>query len=66
MTKNQWMAKEMVSRPTFEVASKNVVESKTAKLLHGTEVTTNNLLRGQKKVVATKINIVGNINDAAT
>ena len=66
VTKNQWLAKEMVLRHTFEVASQNAVESKTAKSLHGTEVATQNLLMGHKKVVATNINIAGNINDVET
>ena len=66
MTKNQWLTKEMVSRHTFEVATQNVVESKTARSQHGTEVATHNLLRGQKNVVTTKINIAGNRNDVAT
>ena len=56
----------MVSRHAFEVATQNAVESKNTRLRHGTEVATQNLLRGQKNVVATKINIVGNINDVAT
>ena len=56
----------MVSRHAFEVATQNAVESKTARSRHGTEVTTHNLLRGQKNVVATKVNIAGNINDFAT
>ena len=55
-----------MSRHAFEVAIHNAVESKTAKSRHEIEVTTQNLLRGQKNVVATKINIAGNINDVAT
>ena len=66
VTKNRWLPKEMVSRHAFEVATQNAVESKIAKSRHGTEVATQNLLRGQKNVVATKINIVGHINDVAT
>ena len=66
MTKNQWLATEMVSRHAFEVTTQNVVESKTARSRHGTEVATQNLLRGQKNVVATKINIADNKNDVAT
>ena len=66
MTKNQWLTKEMVSRHAFEVATHNVVESKTTRSLHGTEVVTQNLLRGQTNVVATKINIAANRNDVAT
>ena len=66
MTKNQWLTKEMVSRPAFEVAKHNAVESKTSRSRHGTEVATQNLLKGQKNVVATKINIAGNRNDIAT
>ena len=66
MTKNQWLTKEMVSRHAFEVATRNAIESKTARSRHGTEVTTHNLLRGQKNMFATKINIAGNINDVAT
>ena len=65
-TKNQWLATEMVSRHAFEVLTNNVVESKIAKSRHGTEVTTLNLLRDQKNVVATKINIAGDINDVTT
>ena len=49
-------------RYSFDVATQNAVERKTARLQHGTKVTTQNLLRGQKNVVATKINIAGNIN----
>ena len=56
----------MVSRHAFEVATQNAVESKTARSRHGTKVGTHNLLRGQKNVVATKINIAGNKNDVAT
>ena len=48
------------------VATQNAVESKIARSRHGTEVATQNLLRGQKNVVATKINIVGNRNDVVT
>ena len=66
MTKNQWLTKEMVSRHAFKVATQNAVESKIARSRHGTEVATQNLLRGQENVVATKINIAGNINDVAT
>ena len=46
MTKNQWLIKEMVSRHAFEAVTQNAVESKTARLRHGTEVATQNLLRG--------------------
>ena len=66
VTKNQWLTKEMVSRHAFEVATQNAVESKTVRSQHGTEVATQNLLRGQKKVIATKINIAGNRNNVAT
>ena len=66
MTKNKWLTKEMVSRHDFEAATQNGVESKTTRSRHGTEVATQNLLRGQKNVVATKINIVGSRNDVAT
>ena len=66
VTKNQWLTKEMVSRHAFEVATQNVVKSKTVRLRYGTEVATQNLLRGQKNVVATKVNIVGKRNDVAT
>ena len=66
VTKNQWLTTEMVSRHAFEVATQNAVESKTARSRYGTEVVTKNLLRGQKNVVATKINIAGNRNDVAT
>ena len=66
MTKNQWLTKEMVSLHAFEVATHNAVESKTTRARHGTEVVTQNLLRGHKNVVATKINIAGNRNDVAT
>ena len=66
MTKNQWLITEMVSQHTFVVTTHNAVESETTKSRHGTEVTTHNLLRGQKNVVTTKINIAGNINDVAT
>ena len=66
VTKNQWLTTEMVSRHAFKVATHNAVESKTARSRHGTEATTQNLLRGQKNVVATKINIAGNRNDVAT
>ena len=59
VTKNQWLIIEMVSRHPFEVTTQNAVESKIAKSQHGTEVTTLNLLRDHKNVVATKINIVG-------
>ena len=62
MTKNQWMITEMVSQHAFDVATQNTVESKIGKSRHGTEVTTQNLLRGQKNMVATKINIVSNRN----
>ena len=58
--------KEEWSRHAFEVVTQNAVESKTARSKHGTEVTTHNLLRGQKNMVATKINIGGNRNDVAT
>ena len=40
MTKNQWLTTEMVLRHAFEVATQNVVESKTAKSRHGIEVAT--------------------------
>ena len=66
VTKNQWLTTEMVLRHAFEVATQNAVESKTVRSRHGTEVTTHNLLRGQKNMVATKINIAGNRNDVAT
>ena len=66
VTKNQWLTTEMMSRHAFEVATQNAVESKTARSRHGTEVTTQHLLRGHKNVVATKINIAGNRNDIAT
>ena len=66
MTKNQWLTTDMVSQHAFEVATQNVVESKTVRSRHGTEVAIQNLLRGHKNVVATKINIAGNINDVAT
>ena len=66
MTKNQWLTKEMVSRQDFEVATQNAVDSKTARSRHGTGVVTQNSLRGQKNMVATKINIAGNRNDVAT
>ena len=56
----------MVSRHAFEVATQNAVESKTSKSRNRIEVVTQNLLRGQKNVVATKINIIGNINDVET
>ena len=46
VTKNLWLTKEMVSRHAFEVAAQNAVETKTARSQHGTEVTTQNLLRG--------------------
>ena len=65
MTKNQWLTKEMVSRHAFEVATKNAIDSKTIKSRHGTKVATHKLLRDQKNVVATKINIAGNRNDVA-
>ena len=65
MTKNQLLTKEMVSRHAFEVTTHNAVESKTARSRLGTEVATQNLLRGQKNEVTTKINIVGNRNDVA-
>ena len=60
------MTIEMVSRDAFEVTTQNAVESKTARLRHGTEIATQNLLRGPKNVVATKNNIAGNRNDVAT
>ena len=63
VTKNQWLATEMRSRHAFEVETHNAVESKIARSRHAFEVTTQNLLRGQKNVVATKINIAGNKND---
>ena len=56
----------MVSRHAFEVTTHNEIESKIARLQHGTEVVTQNLLRGQTNAVATKINIDGNINDVVT
>ena len=56
----------MMSRHAFEVTIQNVVKSKIAKSRHGTEVTTLNLLRGQKNVVTTKINIAGDRIDIAT
>ena len=65
MTKNQWLTKEMVSRHRIEIATQNEVDSKTARSQHGTEVATQNLLRNQKNMVATKINVAGNINDVA-
>ena len=48
------------------VATQNAVESKTTESQHGIEIMTHNLLRGQKNVVTTKMNIAGNINDVAT
>ena len=66
MTKNQWLTTKMVSQHDFEVTTQNTIESKIAGSRHGTEVTTHNLLRGQKNVVATKMNIAGNRNDVAT
>ena len=66
MTKNQWLKKEMVSRHAFEVATQNTVDNKIAMSRHGTGVVTQNSLRGQKNMVATKINIAGNRNDVAT
>ena len=66
MTKNQWLTTEKVSRHAFEVVTQNAVESKTTRSRHGTEVTTHNLLRGYKNVVATKINIDGNRIDVVT
>ena len=55
-----------MSRHAFEVETQNAIESKIARSQHGTKVTTQNLLRGQKNVVATKINIASNINDVTT
>ena len=66
VTKNQWLTIEMVSRHAFEVTTHNAVESKTTRSRHGTEVKTQNLLRGQKNVVVIKINIAGNKIDVAT
>ena len=66
MTKNQWLIKEIVSRHAFEVATQNAVDSMIAKSRHGTKVAAPNLLRGQKNVVATKINIASNKNDVTT
>ena len=66
MTKNQWLTKEMVSLHQIEVATKNEVDSKIARSRHGTEVGTQNLLRSQKNMVATKINVAGNRNDVVT
>ena len=66
MTKDERLTTEMMSRHAFEVATQNAVDSKKARSRHGTEVATQNLLRGQKNMVATKINIAGNINDVAT
>ena len=66
VTKNQWLIIEMVSQHAFEVATQNAVESKIARSRHGTDVTTQNLLRGQKNVVATKINIASNRIDIVT
>ena len=55
-----------MSRHAFQVTTLNAVESKTARSRHGTEVATQNLLRGQKNVVKTKINIPRNRTDVAT
>ena len=66
MTKNQWMAKEMVSQHRIEVAAQNEVDNKIARSRHGTEVATHNLLRSKKNMVTTKINVAGNINDVET
>ena len=66
VTKDERLTTEMMSRHAFEVATQNAVDSKTTKSQHGTEVVTQNLLRGQKNMVATKINIAGNRNDVAT
>ena len=66
VTKNQWLTTEIELRHAFKVATQNVVESKIARSRHGNEVTTHNLLRGQKNVVTTKINIAGNRNDVVT
>ena len=66
MTKNQWLTKEMVSQHAFEVATRNAIEKKIARSRHKTEVETQNLLRGQKNVVVTKINLVGNRNEVTT
>ena len=57
---------EPVADNKNDVATQNAVESKTIESQHGTEIMTQNLLRGQKNVVATKMNIAGNINDVAT
>ena len=66
MTKDERLTTEMMLRHAFEVTTQNAVESKTTTSRHGTEVATQNLLKGQKNMVATKINIAGNINDVAT
>ena len=66
MTKNQLLTKEMVSLHAFEVATQNAVDNKTARSRHRTEVRTQNLLRGQKNMVAIKINIAGNRNEVVT
>ena len=66
VTKNQWLTTEIMSQYAFEVATQNAVESKKARSQHGTEVVTQNLLRDQKNVVTTKINIAGNRNDVVT
>ena len=66
MTKNQWLTTEMVSQHAFEIATQNAVESKTARSRQRTEVTTQNLLRGQKNAVIIKINIAGNRINVAT
>ena len=66
LTKNQLLTEEMRSRHRIKVATQNAVDSKTAKSRHRTKAATYNLLKGQKNVVATKINIVGNRNDVAT
>ena len=49
-----------------EVATPNAVYSKTARSRHGTEFATLNLLKGQKSMVVTKINIADNRNDVTT
>ena len=66
MTKNQWLTREMMLRHAFEAATQNEVDSKTTRWRHGTEVATHNLLKDQKNMVATKINIASNINDITT
>ena len=65
-TQNAVESKIVVSRHAFEAATQNAIESKTTRSRHRTEVMTQNLLRGQKNVVSTNINITGNRNDVAT